>query len=62
MNNSHETNIGQGKDGFDWTSSHNTELQETQEFTIKLQVVSQSEVSQNNQDNGRDDELIKPEG
>jgi hypothetical protein len=37
-------------------------VQETQESTAKLQVVSQSEDSQNNQDSGRDGELIKPEG
>jgi hypothetical protein len=59
---SHETDIGQGRDGSDWTSSQNTEVQETQESTAKLQVVSQSEDSQNNQDSGRDGELIKPEG
>ncbi len=62
MKDSHETDIRQGRDGSNWNSSQNTEVQETQESTAKLQVVSQLEDFQNNQDSGRDGELIKPEG
>jgi hypothetical protein len=43
VNDFHETYIGHGIGGFDWTPNHNIKVQEIQESTSKLQVVSQLE-------------------